>query len=298
MHIEASADFIQDWSRCSVESSGPLAGIEVCAVGADGPPTFLVWGDSHVRAFKEGIELAAREQGTSGLLIWHAGCPPLFDIEKRESATTPAQDQACTDANAIIRQALPQLEGIEKILIIGRWAYYAEGGGVGGDAINTIEMTSAGKAVDDQEALFNEGVLASIAEIATHFQDVYVLQQVPEIPFYDSRDVSRKLAHGGLPGEEEKRFTVPVEDVRARAGPSEAAFLELAARNPRIHWLPTWTRFCDGEACTSIHDSRSYYFDNNHITNTAAMALRDLFAPIVAKDRSLAKASAAETHER
>lgn len=293
MHIEASADFIQDWSRCTIPNDGPLAGVEVCPVGEDGPPTFLIWGDSHVRAFKEGIDLAAREKGSSGLLIWRAGCPPLFEIEKRESATTPLQDQACTDANIRIRQALPDLKGIgiESVLLIGRWAYYAEGGGVGSDAINTIElMSDAGTQLRGQDEMFSDAVLASVEEIAGYFPAVYVLQQVPEIPFYDSREVARRLAHGADPAEEQKRFVVSMQAVQERAGPSETGFLELAARDSRIHWLPTRDRLCQAETCTSIHAARSYYFDNNHITNTAAMALRDLFAPILGDHRNLTTA--------
>src|SRR5690606_15660402 len=100
MHIQASADFIQDWSRCHIPSGGPFSGIEICPVGVQGEPTFLVWGDSHVRAMKEGIDQAAREAQSAGLLIWRAGCPPLFDVEKQESAATPAQNSACTAANA------------------------------------------------------------------------------------------------------------------------------------------------------------------------------------------------------
>jgi len=295
MHIEASADFFQDWSRCSVPEDGPLTGIEVCPVGADGPATFLVWGDSHVRAFKEGIELAAREQGASGLLVWRAGCPPLFEIEKRESATTPLQDEACTDANALMRQALPQLKemGIEKVLLIGRWAYYAQGGGIGSDAVNTIElMSGAGTPARDQGEVFTDAILASVEEIAGYIPAVYVLQQVPEIPFYDSREVARRLAHGADPAEEQKRFVVSMQEVEARTRPSEAGFLELADNDSRIRWLPTHGRLCEGDHCTSIHAARSYYFDNNHITNTAAMALRDLFAPVLRDDRSLATADA------
>ena len=297
MHIEASADFLQDWSRCNVPANGPFAGIEVCPVGADGSPTFLVWGDSHVRAFKEGIDLAARENDASGLVVWRAGCPPLFDISKRESATTPLQDEACMDANARMRKALPQLKeaGIEKILLIGRWTYYAHGGGVGSDAMNTIELNATANASPhDQSELFTDAVLASVEEIAGHVPAVYVLEQVPEVPFYDSREVARRLAHGADQHEEQKRFVVSRRDVEERSAAAEAGFLKLAKRDDRIHWLPTRDRLCEDGSCSSVHDAHSYYFDNNHITNTAAMALRDLFVPVLGSDRSVATTDATD----
>ena len=45
-HIQASGDFLQDWSRCKTAQSGPLAGVETCAIGPEGAPQVLFWGDS------------------------------------------------------------------------------------------------------------------------------------------------------------------------------------------------------------------------------------------------------------
>ena len=47
-----------------------------------------------------------------------------------------------------------------------------------------------------------------------------------------------------------------------------------------ITFIDTWPRFCDAEACHALQGGTGWYFDNNHITNTAARALRDLFAPV------------------
>ena len=39
-----------------------------------------------------------------------------------------------------------------------------------------------------------------------------------------------------------------------------------------------------GAACHALHDGQGYYFDNNHLTNTAALALSDLFVPVFTLD--------------
>ncbi|KIQ70896.1 putative acyltransferase [Wenxinia marina DSM 24838] len=90
-HILASQDFLQDWSRCTVSDEGPLAGIETCALGPQGPPEVVVWGDSHLRALMDGLALAAVEEETPGLLIWHAGCPPLFGLTKTRERGHPGR---------------------------------------------------------------------------------------------------------------------------------------------------------------------------------------------------------------
>ncbi len=284
-HIQASSDFLQDFSRCYVPDTGPFEGVEVCPLGPEGQPKFLVWGDSHVRAFKEGLAALAKESGEPGLLIWHAGCPPLFNIEKRESAATRQQDADCTTANERIHKAIPQLNGVKKLLLIGRWSYYAEGHGVGRDSYNTISLRPSGKALrneTNQHALFNEAVRATINELSQSIDEILVLRQVPEIPEYDSRTAARRLAHHRITPEEAQvtMFTVAKKDVIARAAPSERVFRELAAEH-KIRWIQSWPEFCEAKSCNAMRNGRALYFDNNHITNQTALSVRHIFDPLV-----------------
>ncbi|MBV1862917.1 MAG: acyltransferase [Rhodobacteraceae bacterium] len=272
MHIDASADFLQDWSRCYWPEDGPLQGVEVCPIGPDGPPEVLVWGDSHVRAFQAGIALAAQEHKRSGLLIWHAGCPPLFGITKQESAATPLENADCTTTLQRMQGAVGQLPGIRKLLVIGRWAYYAKGAGVGNDAHNTIALR--GGALPD---VYGQAVNRTFGQLAENFDQVFVLQQVPEIPQYDSREFARKLAHGRL--ETDAALTVPVEKVKTRTGESEAPFRALDATG-KLTFLESWGMMCTGQTCSAVADGRALYFDNNHITNTTALQMRGLFDPV------------------
>jgi hypothetical protein len=284
-HIEASSDFLQDFSRCYVPDSGPFEAVEICPLGPEGEPKFLVWGDSHVRAFTEGLAALARDSGQPGLLIWRAGCPPLFHLAKRESAATRQQDADCTAANERIRKAIPQLDSVDKLLLIGRWTYYAEGRGVGRDSYNTISLSPSDGELQDkgsQTALFNEAVRATIDELSRSIDDILVLRQVPEIPEYDSRTAARRLAHHRITPEaaQETMFTVAKKDVVARAEPSERVFGELAAQR-RIGWLQSWPEFCEEESCNAMRGGQALYFDNNHVTNHTALSIRHIFDPLV-----------------
>jgi hypothetical protein len=284
-HIEASADFIQDWSRCYVSPEGSLKGIEVCPIGPVGTATFLVWGDSHARALKEGLAHLADERGTPGLLIWRAGCPPLFDVVKQESAATRQQDRDCTDANARIRAAMAEMPHIQKLLLIGRWSYYAEGSGTGNDIHNTITLSSslAGEHDQyDQRQLFASAVDATITESRKWFKEVFVLRQIPELPLYDSREIARKLARGGhgVDAEIQPRLSVDLEEVRGRLASSEPPFAKLA-NDGKIVWLDPQSSFCIAENCSVMQGDKSYYFDNNHITNFAAVHIRNVFDPVM-----------------
>lgn len=272
VHITASADFLQDFSRCKVATSGPLAGLETCPIGpSDTPPEVLIWGDSHLRAFYEGIAQVAREQQVAGLVIWHAGCPPFFGVQKRETAATPAQDEACSAANNKIQAAAAQLPSIKRVLLVARWSYYAQGSGYGADYNNKISLV--GK---DYTSL----VETTIKALSSTFESVFVLRQVPEIPDYDSRLIARQLAFGHLEEGEAltARTSVTRSDLQERTALAEAPFRALDG--DKITFLDPWPLLCDAANCSAIRDGAGMYFDNNHVTNTAARAMRHLFLPV------------------
>lgn len=280
-HIAASGDFNQDWSRCTVPTTGPLAGVETCPIGPDGPPQLLIWGDSHLRAMKEGLETAAFAANRPALILWHAGCPPLFGVAKAETAATPAQDAACTRANQTIRSGIAQMDSLHTLLLVGRWSYYAEGKGVGLDARNRITLAPLPDSLlpqGPQHTLFNAGLTRTIVELSTHVPRIHILRQPPEVPEYDSRAVARALVHGRMGVDDTTRLTVPRSMAEARAAHAEAPLMALD-RSGAITLIDPWPRLCDASTCGVIQDGQALYFDNNHLTNRAAIALSDLFAP-------------------
>jgi len=281
-HIDATADFLQDWSRCYIPETGPLEGLKVCPIGPEGQaPEVLVWGDSHLRAFKEGVALAALEHDQSGLIVWNAGCPPLFGLVKQETASTRQEDAQCLVATERVQKAIPQLNGVHTVLLISRWAYYAEGQGIGNDAHNKVTLSDIygpEKSTDTQSMIFAKAVKATIAQLSSSFDNIYVLRQVPEIPQYDSRRIARMMAHGRLKygTELDKITSVSVDDLKLRIQDAEKPF--QASGNLEI--LDSWQQMCNPKECSAIAEGRALYFDNNHITNTTALAMRHLFDPV------------------
>ncbi|WP_300532359.1 acyltransferase family protein [uncultured Mameliella sp.] len=284
VHIAASGDFLQDWSRCYTPDDGPLDGLEVCPIGPEGAPRLLVWGDSHVRAMKEGLDVAAHEAEVPGIILWRAGCPPLFGLRKVESAATAAQDMACTQANTQIRQALPALDSLESVLLIGRWSYYATGQGVGLNAHDRIALHPTDRPESTQVTqpqLLAEAARDTVAELRRHVPRVHVLRQPPEIPLYDSRIAAREAAHAGLPLAAPARTetSMPADAIVLRATLSDAPWLPLAEEG-RITFLDSWPQFCSQDTCSAVQAGQGQYFDNNHLTNSAAIRIRAVFRPV------------------
>ena len=271
-HIAASADFLQDFSRCSVPRAGAFEGVELCPIGPEGAPQVLIWGDSHLRAMKEGLEQAAWAAATPALIIWRAGCPPLFGVDKTESYATRSEDRACTRDKAIIERDLPGLAAVRDVLLVGRWSYYASGRGVGLDAENTIALAGYGQS--DNAAVLRAGLAATLPRLRAQAGRVHLLEQLPELPRYDSREAARLLAHGQAhPDEIAARASVARTAAAARY---EAARAALGAAPV----IATWDAVCDRDTCRALQGATSWYFDNNHITNTAAKAMAARFAAL------------------
>jgi peptidoglycan/LPS O-acetylase OafA/YrhL len=279
-HIAATGDFLQDWSRCAYEAAGPLEGVEVCRIGPDGAPRVLVWGDSHLRAMMDGIGLAALEADVPGMLIWTAGCPPLFGVTKEESASTAAENRACPEINARIEAALPSLDSVERVLVVARWSYYAEGQGHGLDAQNRISLAPAPGAGLEGAPDLMAAAMARTMGALSQLGPVHVLRQVPEMPDYTSSRAARALAYGR--GEAvAPTLSVPRAAAEARGARADAMLRDLAAGGA-ITLIDPWPRLCDAQACGVMLEGAPVYFDTNHLTNRGALLLRDLLMPALA----------------
>ncbi|MYM55472.1 acyltransferase family protein [Thalassovita mangrovi] len=273
-HIDASGDFLQDWSRCETAESGPLAGVETCAIGPEGAPEVLFWGDSHLRALMDGIGAQAMQSGTPGMIIWHAGCPPVFAVQKRESYATPAMDAECSADNDRIRRALPGL-GVRDVVLIGRWSYYAEGVGVGRDVPNKITLLPEGQ---PQPGILRDLLQQTVHEIGAYAQ-VHILRQIPEIERYDSRRTARRLAHG-LGQDVKETYSIPLSEVAERQASSDPMLRDIArAENATL--LDPRPYLCDAENCSIWSGGKVVYFDNNHLTNAGAALVAPLFGPVL-----------------
>lgn len=275
-YIAATRDFNQDWSRCIWPSDGPWAGEKICPIGPKGDPKVLVWGDSHGRAFKEGLDKMAHERGTPGLLIWRGGCPPLIGVTKEERVSSAAEEAACAAAPDIIERGLAGTPSIDTVLLIGRWAYYETGTGVGRDDHNWIRLNANGAAAD-----FPAAVDHTLERLSAYVSRMFVLRQVPEMPHYSAGNAAQAVAYGRLDTDRIRTGLGRTERaaMEARfAGADQALTRGAAAHAAQI--IDLWGDLCDGQSCSAFINGTPVYFDNNHVTNTGAKMLRKRFADV------------------
>ena len=285
----AASDFSPDWTRCVSKDNTAWPGVAYCPIGDQNtPPTFLIWGDSHIRSLHDGVDKLAQELGRSGRVVWAAGCMPAFDIVKRESAAGPRADDECAAQNAALKSGLKRVGSIKKILLLGRWAYYFEGRGLGVDSQNLITITNA-----DSDERQTGGALTEAARTGVALRDtvhwlksagyeVYVLEQIPEIPNYSSRKLFQAVRSGQYDVRQAIALfgTVPRADVDARQRQADEA-LDQIAKDGSTQILHTHQLFCGTEMCSAWSAWGPAYFDNNHLTVTTSLHIRKVFLPLM-----------------
>lgn len=285
IHINATADFLQDWSRCYIAENGALEGIELCPIGPEGDPEILVWGDSHVRAMREGLDLASLEAKVPGVIIWRAGCAPFFGIEKEETAATPSQNAECGVSNQQIEAAIAEMPGLKRVLLIGRWSYYWTGTGTGLDQHNKIRVWAPEHPENEQADTLTFAADATVTKLNALGLNIYVMQQPPEIADYDSRIAARSLALKDQPLARIERAnpTIPVPITEARQTEPNRVW-EMLETQGKLQLISIWDELCDDGLCSAVHENVGQYFDNNHLTNSAAIRVRSVFDPIFGGD--------------
>jgi peptidoglycan/LPS O-acetylase OafA/YrhL len=290
----AAGDFHQAGGTCD---EGPIdlrPGLHVCRIGVpDREPKVLIWGDSHARALRDGIHASAIQNGESALLVWQGGCPPLVGVRKREKL--PLDDEACFRSTQKFLGWLAKEPELRTVMLIGRWAYYTEGSGVGIDVKNRMRIWDAqrGETAEPADAVFRKALRRTVMLLSNQGRDVIVLQPIPEIPGFSARTVAQNAltGHAALPDELRKRAYVSREAVARRQAASRKAIDELA-REKLIRTIDLADEFCNARVCSAWQDGRLAYFDNNHLTVTSSIAVRSNFDGVFVPRREKAKAAA------
>lgn len=278
----AAGDFLQKGGTCD---QGPLdlqPGLQVCRLGRqDLAPSVLIWGDSHGRALRDGLHQLALDKGQAALFIWQGGCPPLIGVRKQESASTPAQDQACLDATRRLVEWLGRNRSLKRVLLIGRWPYYTEGTGTGADVHNEIRIAPERGDGSGPASVFAAALTRTALTLAGQGREVFVLRPIPEIPNFSARAVAQNVLTGrsSLKDELEKRAFVSKAVVDARQSNANAAIDRLEAEGV-VRSLDLRPAYCTKAICSAWVDGKLAYFDNNHLTVASSIDQRQRFAPL------------------
>jgi peptidoglycan/LPS O-acetylase OafA/YrhL len=217
----------------------------------------LLWGDSHANSIAPVVRALAAERRLTSAMIVHPATAPLLDFSRDYPDALVGRDALEFTARAAqyVRD-----HSVKRVLIAAAWEAYA------------IEAT------DDRPATtFDRTLARTVDEIRAAGAEVWLIKDVPGMPFNVPRALSRACVAGG--------------DIAALR-PSLAAYAADhavvnhaidARQSPRVHVLDPVPFFADGRGrLLAERDAHALFMDNAHLTRQGAQLLRPLFETVVA----------------
>ncbi|MEM9989266.1 MAG: acyltransferase family protein, partial [Pseudomonadota bacterium] len=257
-----------DQKRLSCNRRTPEDGL--CTAGpAEAPSSVLLWGDSHAGAMVPALQHIVSTQQEKLTYATHEACLPLTGVQRA------GQGKSCARFNEAVLTWLETGDhGIQKVVLLGRWALSATGERLPGEAGAAVRLETIGdtlsspSTVHDNPALLEMGLAATLERLDKIGMEVVLLGGVPE----REQNVPRTLFH-------QTRFPLPkpslsLQDVQKRHGVSHAILTNLS-KEDHVQYIPLDHFICTPD-CLMVHDGYPLYYDDNHLSVYGAA---ELFGP-------------------
>ena len=250
-----------------------LPGGRPCVIGA-GPEAaarFVVWGDSHAGMLMPAIAAAAGKAGVTGLYLGAAGCVPLLGVDQLRWGF-----ETCSGFADDILAAIAARPELGTVVLVSRWAFYAEGRRFRHEAGHPVFIRDAGTtgvSAGENGRVFARGLDRTLAALAALGRRVVLVTQAPENEF----DLAVAMARADWLGRA-VAFAPARADYVTRQAKVDALFRAAEASGLATR-LPLGEALCGPVDCPVARDGWPLYRDSNHLTATYARTLGGLFVP-------------------
>ncbi len=229
---------------------------DTCRIGPEtGVPDTLLWGDSHALMLIDGFDTAIATSNRSVIVSSLPGCPPLAGV----MLYGRSRAEQCHALVEDVLTAIAQSE-VRKVVLAGRWAYYAEGRSF--DKVGGSPPRLGPNGVEDNPAIFAALFETTVRRLQALGREVVIIGPVPEHRFPVALTMARNLVW---------KQPLPLELTRAEFAERQRHVLPLLQRLstwPGVRVLYPDRIFCGPATCRYSHDSAPMYVDANHLGPT------------------------------
>jgi peptidoglycan/LPS O-acetylase OafA/YrhL len=233
-----------------------LAARSACRLGVRGAaPDFLLVGDSHAASLADGLDVAARRAGRSGLVVASNACLPIPGL----SSQYPRSRPACRRLHDALFDIVDKLR-LKLVILHARWEAMDE----------TQEIDDEARPRQASPEDIEKRLLNLTAALASRGVKVVILTSTPHA-LYRVPDILARKARYGLKVDERA-------DLHQFLSENRTAFRLFAEPRLRDHAtvIDLYPFFCGGESdgrCKVADGSRPYFFDESHLSLFGATAL-------------------------
>ncbi len=251
------------------ENEAWLASTSDCEIGAKdaGERSFLFWGDSHARVLSSTVASLAEARGIKGLVVFRGGCPPFLALKE-----TPFDKRDCAKTAGQI-ETLLKGPGYANVVLVARWALYAEGGGYrnGKWFASPFDQGDARK----NHAAFATALSATVQAIRESGRTVTIVGPVPDLKLNPPETMIKAMMRG-----EKANVRATSADFLVRQA-TVLSLLSLLEHAPGVRVVYPHKSLCDVTICRTANGAMPLYTDDNHLgVNGAALIRQELGAAI------------------
>ncbi len=236
-----------------------------CVIGdpAAGPPSLMLWGDSHALAWAPGFDLVLKQQHMSAWFVPNSACPPLFGVHN-------SHDPGCHDQNLEVKKFIGQQHNLKGVVMAAAWnPYFADSGyALSNDAGLTGNARVSSTALDDTLQYLKDRQLTSV-----------LLGPVPTA----NKEVPLAMALTQRTGREPMRPLLLAEH-RATNAPVLSSAATAAAAKGLVKFFEVAPWFCGGDGtCRYQEDGVPLYRDKHHLSVAGAVSRAPQITSVLAQ---------------
>ena len=264
--VQAARDDRPPYTKtCLLNQSRPVGKLpgEECTHGTDkAHPKVLLWGDSHADHQMPMLIAAFPELGIYQIAM--GGCVPIIGFESQVPTPLPY----CAEFNQRVLQKIAELKskGLETVVLSARWPLYLGYPDIGLDNQRPGDLLSDEKKLAQlrtQMQLHFDATLSALEKLGLR---VLVLGPIPSMVYQVPQCIgSHDVAYCNI-----SRATNAIS-----VGNSEEVLAGVIKHHPNTRLAHLMGYFCDATKCYAARDGKTLYYDNNHISATAARDLAD-----------------------
>lgn len=204
-----------------------------CNSTDDKPVRVVIWGDSHTLAWQPFAWLLAEDAAVAATSYTRDACAPAIGYDNGKRLV---EAERCREFNA---RVLGRIQGVDTLIMTAYWP------------------------VDVDKKDFRSRFEATVQQVAPRVRRVILLGLTPNL-----RDAApRCIRSGGL-----AECAVPRGEFDAAARGSREFLRSLQARYANVEYVELAHFFCDADACPVLKDGYGLYWDDDHVSSTAAKA--------------------------
>jgi len=227
--------------------------IEYCYESNNGPINAAIIGDSHAMDKFYGIE--KNITNLNWALIGSSSCPPVLNIDVESDAKN------CRIKSEKIINYVVDNTKINTVILSFYGNYFLSESYAADHIANRfgpdmIKISSDKILSNDRREIFFFGLSETIRKLIDNNKKVYLLIDVPELPFFPVNCIK------GFEG----KCQVPFNEVFERQSQQRKVFKKLEQIFPEIKIFDPIDLFCNNNICSIKKDGRILYSDSHHLS--------------------------------